>query len=100
MIMAGVDDKEAVILKMIQSLDESHGGFAGKSLVEQIREDLDTVFSDPDREFNLERHEFSDIADDKFAEGIAHALGVLRGTSADEEWRLAEERYSNARNRQ
>lgn len=75
-------------------LKTTHSGFAGKSLVEKIRDDLDEVFNDPDSQYDSDRDEFADIADDKFAEGLAHALGVLRGTDADTEWKLAKERYN------
>ena len=74
-------------------LEDSHGGYHGKSLQEKIRDDLDEAYK-------MHRHEedtFGQDTDhnDRFAEGIAHALGVLRSTSADTEWEAAQERYAN-----
>lgn len=99
-------------------LEDSHGGYHGKSLQEQIRDDLDQAYSDwktrveidqqmharnkdegrPEddgrRKFHCQQC-FDALGDQYFAEGIAHALGVLRSTSADTEWEAAEERYAN-----
>ena len=72
-------------------LEDSHGGYHGKSLQEQIRDDLDQAYSNWKTNENPSESEFHV----GFAEGIAHALGVLRSTSADTEWEAAEERYAN-----
>lgn len=79
-------------------LEDSHGGYHGKSLQEKIRDDLDEAYKNHMDLFD------SSVGNDRleeiwrsesFAEGIAHALGVLRSTSADTEWEAAEERYAN-----
>lgn len=69
-------------------LEDSHGGYHGKSLQEQIRDDLDSAYAEYREDAQRTDREF-------FAEGIAHALGVLRSTSADVEWEAAAERYVN-----
>lgn len=76
----------------------THGGYAGKSLIETIREDLDTVYS---------QYKASELPDDssiligleKFSEGMCQALGTLRGTSCDEEWKMMEYRYEQKQER-
>lgn len=86
-----IDHTLAIFNPAVTDRMMGHSVPRGKSLVEKIRNDLDTVFADPDKEFNGK--EFADVADDMFAEGIAHALGVLRSTSADEEWDEAVNRW-------
>ena len=80
-------------------LEDSHGGYHGKSLQEQIRDDLDTAYSDFQKcdESDYENRDAISQFDFQkgLAEGIAHALGVLRSTSADVEWDAAAERYAN-----
>ena len=104
-------------------LEDSHGGYHGKSLQEQIRDDLDQAYSewktrveidqqmharnkegnrpedDGQRKFHCQQC-FDALGDQYFAEGIAHALGVLRSTSADVEWEAAAERYGGRVTRQ
>lgn len=80
------------------NLADTHGGFAGKSLVEKIREELDEAFA---AWADLPCDGCTPGCDDcmradtalSYAEGIACALGILRSTSQDEEMNLAEERY-------
>ncbi|ACI12506.1 hypothetical protein PBI_DAMIEN_88 [Mycobacterium phage Damien] len=74
-------------------LEDTHGGYHGKSLQDKIRDDLDEAY----KMHRNEEEAFGQDTErnDRFAEGIAHALGVLRGTDADVEWEAAQERYDN-----
>lgn len=83
----------------------------GKSLIEKIRDDLDEAYEGwktrvkIDSEFHKSTAAvdwdnrqhcqfcFDALGDQYMAEGIAHALGVLRSSSADHEWEEAEQRY-------
>jgi hypothetical protein len=76
----------------------------GKSLIEKIRDDLDEAYKEWKEhdckgqpawcgENNTGVAYACDIRNDALVDGIAHALGVLRGTSADSEWEEAKERY-------
>lgn len=58
-----------------------HSGYAGKSLIEKIRDDLDQLYDEDD--------EYSKGLKD----GIIHALSILRSTSPEEEEVLMVERY-------
>lgn len=79
-----------------RNAQSSHGGFAGKSLIDKIRDDLDEVFKNF-RE-NQETLDEDPVALENFAEGMCQALSILRGTSCDEEWKMTEYRYEQ-RNR-
>lgn len=100
------------------TLSSSHGGFAGKSIIEKIRDDLDEAYSiwkerlsidsqmhaknpELDRQFtsgDLHCQQcFDALGDQYMAEGIAHALGLLRSSSADYEWEEAQKRYEASR---
>ena len=84
-----------------RNAQSSHGGFAGKSLIDKIRDDLDEVFKDG------KEHQCDTSAaciaktclayDNPFAEGMCQALGILRGTSCDEEWEMTEYRYAQSK---
>lgn len=68
-----------------------HGGFAGKSLIEKIRDDLDESF---DQLQNLSGEELVEHDyHDGLTDGIAHALGILRQTSGEEEIKYALNRW-------
>lgn len=76
-------------MRVVHEMDlaNSHGGFAGKSLADKMRDDLDEAYQ-----------EWKDDEGTKdywtgFCEGICQALGVLRGSSCDAEWELMEARY-------
>ena len=74
------------------SMASTHGGFAGKSLSQKVCDDLDLaieqwktsgeVQGSPEEQF-----------DDGFANGIAHALGILWGTSAQHQHEDAVHRW-------
>lgn len=75
-------------------LANSHGGYAGKSLIEMIRDDLDESYK-AFRE-NEESCDSDPVALENFAEGMCQALGIMRSTSCDEEWKLAGYRYEQS----
>lgn len=72
-----------------------HAVAPGQSIVEKIRDDLDAVYKEyKDQEKSGGADVFFNM---HIAEGIAHALGILRGSSADHEWEEAEQRYEQTR---
>ena len=83
----------SLLRKMNKITEESHGGYAGKSLVEKIRDDLDLAYQDFMEVPEDHEHSQEWALAQGLAEGIAHALGVLRSTSADSEWEEAENRW-------
>ena len=91
--------KELALLKKMNKIaEESHGGCAGKSLVEKLKDDLDEALKNwmtygrPDEE----TYDSTELARlDGIVEGIAHALGVLRSSSCDVEYEAAVNRYQN-----
>ena len=90
--------KELALLKKMNKIaEESHGGYAGKSLVEKIRDDLDQAIINwmsygRDGE-DFDPNELNKL--DGMVEGIAHALGVLCSSSCDVEYEAAINRYQN-----
>lgn len=88
----------ALFKKMNKIAEESHGGYAGKSLVEKLKDDLDEALKNwmtygrPDEE----TYDSTELARlDGICDGIAHALGVLCSSSADVEYNDALNRYQN-----
>lgn len=73
------------------NLADTHGGFHGKSLQQQIIQDLDQAVTD------LAGMTLGDgIAyQEGLVDGIAHALGVLRNTSMETEIEASKERLEN-----
>jgi hypothetical protein len=74
----------------------THGGYAGKSLIEMIRDDLRTTIAD------FEEEKLSKIANDDpyendyldgLIDGICHALGILRQNEGVTERQWAEAEY-------
>ena len=80
--------------KQKKMLANSHGGFAGKSLLEKSRDDLDEAY----RFFQSEEFDEDPAYQEGLIDGIAHSMGITRGTSMDEEKRLMIYRYEQ-RNR-
>ena len=76
-----------------KTFDNSHGGFAGKSLIEKIRDDLDETFAEFKKKELLGCADCGQLYEETFAEGMCQALSVLRGTTCDEEWAMTEFRY-------
>lgn len=68
-------------------LESSHPGPQGKTLVEKIQDELDAAV----QHFNEKGQQTEDAW---FAEGVAHALGILRSTSSDTELDLCHARLS------
>lgn len=63
----------------------------GPSLIDKIRDELDLAY-----EMWNDQQEYRDSGEyHRYAQGIALALGILRNTSEDEEWKLAEERFKS-----
>ena len=81
-----------------RNAQSSHGGFAGKSLIDKIRDDLDEVFKEYKEKELLACADCNQLSEESFAEGMCQALSILRGTSCDEEWKMTEYRYEQ-RNR-
>lgn len=73
------------------NLADTHGGFHGKSLQQQIIQDLDQAAAD------LAGMSLGDgIAyQEGLVDGIAHALGVLRSTGMETEIEASKERREN-----
>lgn len=75
------------------NFNSSHGGFEGKSLIEKIRDKLDKA-RDTWKEFEAEDDE-QDASRNRShgrCEGLAAALGILRGTSTKHEMEECESR--------
>lgn len=72
-------------------MSDTHGGFHGKSLQQQIIQDLDQAAAD------LAGMSLGDgIAyQEGLVDGIAHALGVLRSTGMETEIEASKERLEN-----
>lgn len=66
------------------TLRNSHGGYAGKSLIEKIRDDLAETIGERENMNNLEVGENGDVAQaeaeylDGLIDGMCHALSILR----------------------
>ena len=77
----------------------SHGGYAGKSLIEKIRDDLRETIGEREGMNNLDVGESGCCASseaqylDGLIDGICHALGILRGNDGETERRWAEAEY-------
>ena len=95
--MSEASKELALLKKMNKIAEESHGGYAGKSLVEKIRDDLDQAFINW-MTYGREGEDYdpAEVARlDGIVEGIAHALGVLCSSSCDVEYEAAVNRYQN-----
>lgn len=75
-------------------LSESHGGYAGKSLIEKIRDDLREIIGDfqgwgitnkGEAELLMSKEYLDGLID-----GVSHALGILRQNEGQTERRWAE----------
>lgn len=71
----------------------SHGGYEGKSLIEKIEIDLYAAYDEFKKNELLSCVDCGQSREEAFAEGIAHALGILRGSSCDYEWEQIEEKW-------
>lgn len=78
--------------------DHTHGGFAGKSLIEKIEDKLDKAYQDAHAHWpnanELEREAMERSRYWGRVEGVAAALGILRGSTTSEEIDRAEERVT------
>lgn len=95
-----MNPKEKHQKKMVAN---SHGGFAGKSLIEKIRDDLDEMFieyKDAVKENELGGNGLAVCQKESFVEGMCQAMGIMRSTTCDEEWKLAEFRYEQQREKE
>lgn len=79
--------------KEAEILEKSHGGYAGKSLIEKIRDDLDTVVDE--LQYGITELESGLEYKQGLADGIAHALGVLTSSSMESEFDESSGRVSN-----
>jgi hypothetical protein len=85
-------------------LENTHSGFAGKSLVNVMQDSLDKTMDDFKGDRNKQRFEtdpeqIENLRDHAnqlqgMVAGIAKCLGIIRGTSVTEEIRLSRERIS------
>lgn len=75
------------------TLKSSHGGYAGKSLIEKIRDDLRESIGEYE---SLLSNDGEVEYLDGLIDGISHALGVLRGNDgqAEREWAESEWRVT------
>ena len=71
-------------------IKNSHAVPHGPSLIDKIRDELDLAY-----EIWADEPDESE-SNKSYAQGIALALGILRSSSEDEEWRLAEERFNES----
>lgn len=72
--------------QVLQEIRQGHGGNAGPSLVEKIQAKLDSVYQSwsqswKDGTLGLKNQELLDNRRWGRVEGVAAALGILRGTS-------------------
>lgn len=67
------------------------GGYAGKSLIEIIRDDLDKAYKDYKEYKDYVESDY----DEGLVDGIAHALGILRSSSREHELDEAQKRYES-----
>lgn len=82
------------------TLKNSHGGYAGKSLIEKIRDDLrETIGEYESLLSNDENVEYLD----GLLDGMCHALAILRGNDgaterdwAESEWRVTQKKAASA----
>lgn len=74
------------------TLKSSHGGYAGKSLIEKIRDDLHETIGDREekRKRNGDQSDTESEYLDGLIDGICHALGILRGNDGETERQWAE----------
>jgi len=91
-------------------IKNSHAVPHGPSLIDKIRDELDLAYEiwDDRIKMDSQMHKkmkdsnsrehcqmcFDALGDQYYAQGIALALGILRSSSENEEWRLAEERFN------
>ncbi|AKU45392.1 hypothetical protein MADRUGA_103 [Mycobacterium phage Madruga] len=76
-------------------LNNSHGGYAGKSLIQKIRDDLRETIGERE-EKRIRNSDQSDTESeylDGLIDGMCHALGILRQNEGDVERRWAEAEY-------
>lgn len=81
------------------TLKNSHGGYAGKSLIEKIRDDLrETIGEYESLLSNDENVEYLD----GLLDGMCHALAILRGNDgaterdwAESEWRVTQKKAAS-----
>ena len=81
------------------TLKNSHGGYAGKSLIEKIRDDLrETIGEYESLLSNDENVEYLD----GLLDGMCHALAILRGNDgaterewAESEWRVVQKKVAS-----
>lgn len=72
-------------------LSESHGGYAGKSLIEKIRDDIRETLGEFDKiKQNDPENPYPDEYMDGLIDGMCHALGILRQNEGQTERRWAE----------
>lgn len=89
------------------TLRNSHGGYAGKSLIEKIRDDLrETIdeyekYRDPKKPIDQEWDEVQENYLTGLIDGMCHALGILRGNDGETErnWAQAEYRETKRQER-
>lgn len=81
------------------TLRNSHGGYAGKSLIEKIRDDLAETIGEREAMNKLDVGENGDVAQaeaeylDGLIDGMCHALGILRQNEGATERSWAEAAY-------
>lgn len=90
--------------KSMVDVKNAHGGNAGASIVERIQDELDLAYEiwtdgdDVDFTFGMSKEDIKDFVADvqklARAEAISECLAILRSTTPEQEWKLAEERYS------
>lgn len=78
-------------------LENSHGGYAGPTLIEKIQDQVDIAFSHrqelKDREIDCELQDFSDGVAEGVLVGLTRALSILRSSSEASEWTEAATRH-------
>ena len=82
------------------------GGYPGKNIFETIEIDLFQAYDQYRKEsckdhrgrqdFECRQCTDRELAE-KFAEGIAHAFGVIKGTDADTEWAEIDKKWTEAK---
>ena len=76
----------SALRKEAKILEQSHGGYTGKSLIEKVRGDLDVTVeelqNDVEKVFNGDVDSGIEYKQG-LADGIAHALGIFRSSSMD-----------------
>ena len=75
------------------NLAETHGGFAGKSIIERLRDRIDVYYD----EWMGEPDEDAATIIQGRIEGVCEAVGMLTNTTMDLQFNSAEARYDDNR---